>query len=73
MMELAPAVGAAIIEFLHGPLSDNPHRVGQPLRGRLTGAWSARRGEYWVIYRIDDGQVVVTVLSMRHRRDAYRG
>jgi mRNA interferase RelE/StbE len=38
----------------------------------MAPAWSARRGEYRVIYLIDDGRVVVEVVTIVHRRDAYR-
>jgi mRNA-degrading endonuclease RelE of RelBE toxin-antitoxin system len=34
--------------------------------------FSARRGIYWVIYRIDDKAWVVTVVDVTHRRDIYR-
>ena len=34
--------------------------------------FSARRGTYRVIYRIDDKARVVTVVDVAHRRDAYR-
>jgi mRNA interferase RelE/StbE len=34
--------------------------------------YSARRGTYRVIYRIDDKARVVTVVDVAHRRDAYR-
>lgn len=47
----------AVIEFLMGPLRDNPHRAGKPLVGDLDGFWSARRGAYRVVYAIDvDGE-----------------
>jgi len=70
--QLPEAVAAACYAFLSGPLADNPHRVGKPLTGTYEGLHSARRGEYRVIYRIDDGIVVVVVVAIRHRRDAYR-
>lgn len=69
---LPEPVAAAIVEFVYGPLAENPHRVGKPLRGELAGRHSARRGEYRVIYTIDDHRVVVTLLTLDHRRDAYR-
>jgi mRNA interferase RelE/StbE len=34
--------------------------------------FSARRGTYRVIYRIDDKARVVPVVDVAHRRDAYR-
>jgi len=66
------AVAAACVEFLFGPLADNPLRVGAPLRPPFAGQWRARRGEYRVRYRIDNAEHVVYVLDIDHRRDAYR-
>ena len=43
---------AAVVEFLLGPLSENPRRVGHQLQRELAGLWSARRGAYRVIYEI---------------------
>jgi mRNA interferase RelE/StbE len=34
--------------------------------------YSARRGEYRVIYRIVDEILVIEIVSIVHRRDAYR-
>lgn len=34
--------------------------------------FSARRGTYRVIYRIDDMARVATVVDVAHRRDVYR-
>ena len=66
------AVAAACIEFIFGPLAEDPHRVGAPLRKPFEGQWRARRGEYRVRYRIDSQQATVYVLDVDHRRDAYR-
>ena len=69
---LPEPVAAACVEFLYGPLADNPHRVGAPLRKPFEGHWRARRGEYRVRYTIDDARREVVVLDISHRRDAYR-
>ncbi|MFV1961161.1 MAG: type II toxin-antitoxin system RelE/ParE family toxin [Acidimicrobiia bacterium] len=69
---LPEAVAFAVIEFITGGLLDNPRRFGAPLRGNLEGIWSARRGTYRVLYRIDEDKKQVVVLSVAHRRDAYR-
>jgi len=53
-------------------LSDNPLRVGKALRDDLAGRYSARRGDFRVIYEIHDDTVVVRVIDVRHRRDVYR-
>ncbi|MCA1781531.1 MAG: type II toxin-antitoxin system RelE/ParE family toxin [Intrasporangiaceae bacterium] len=70
--ELPEAVAIACFEFIRGPLADNPYRVGKALSGRLEGRHSARRGEFRIAYRIDDERVLVEVITIVHRRDAYR-
>lgn len=70
--ELPEAVAAAVIEFMTGPLVENPRRVGKMLRRELEGIWSARRGTYRVLYRINDQVDEVVVLRIDHRRDVYR-
>lgn len=73
LTELLPeSVAVACWEFIRGPLAENPHRVGKPLRDRLEGRYSARRGEFRVIYQIFDERVVVRVIHIAHRRDVYR-
>ncbi len=69
---LNESVAAAIVEFMLGPLLDNPETVGKPLQRELTGYWSARRGSYRVIYRLDDEERAVLVVRIEHRSDVYR-
>jgi mRNA interferase RelE/StbE len=69
---LPEPVAAAVIDFLTTSLVRQPRRVGKPLRGDLTGVWSARRGTYRVLYRIREEPPEVVVVSIEHRRDAYR-
>lgn len=69
---LPEAVAFAVIDFITGPLLDNPRRVGAALRDELEGMWSARRGTYRILYRIDDERREVVVLRVAHRRDVYR-
>jgi mRNA-degrading endonuclease RelE of RelBE toxin-antitoxin system len=70
--QLPEAVAAACVEFIFGPLADDPHRVGARLRKPFEGQWRALRGEYRVRYRIDDPEETVYVLDVDHRRRAYR-
>jgi mRNA-degrading endonuclease RelE of RelBE toxin-antitoxin system len=69
---LPEAVAFAVIDFMPGALLDDPKRVGAALRGELEGVWSARRGTYRVLYRVDDENSEVVVLRVGHRRDVYR-
>ena len=70
--KLPEAVAAAVIDFLTSALIANPQRVGKPLRDNLAGIWSARRGTYRVLYRINDDRHEIVVLRVEHRRDVYR-
>ncbi len=69
--DLPEPVAVAVVDFLFGPLAADPYRVGKPLRFDLEGYWSARRGQYRVIYSIRDDEVLVRVVRMSHRADAY--
>jgi mRNA-degrading endonuclease RelE of RelBE toxin-antitoxin system len=69
---LPERVAAAIVEFMVGPLTDNPRRVGHPLQRELAGLWSTRRGAYRVVYLIDEDRRTVSVLRIDHRADVYR-
>ena len=72
MDRLPEKAAAAAVEFCFGPSATNPRRVGKPLTRELAGQHVARRGEYRVIYRVDDNGGVVHVLRVEHRRDIYR-
>jgi mRNA-degrading endonuclease RelE of RelBE toxin-antitoxin system len=54
-----------------GPLLRQPYRVGKQLMPPLDDRFSARRGTYRIIYRVDDANRTVTVVDVDHRRDVY--
>ena len=69
---LAEPVAVAVIDLLTTALIQDPRRVGKELREDLAGIWSARRGSYRILYRINEQLREVVVLRIEHRRDAYR-
>lgn len=72
LTRLPEKVATAVIEFLYGSMAASPYRVGKPLKLGLEGLHSARRGDYRVIYRIDDDRRQVTIVGIQHRSDIYR-
>jgi mRNA interferase RelE/StbE len=72
LARLPEKIAAAVLEFILGPLKDNPERVGAPLRGDLAGLHAARVGAYRVVYEIDTDDRSVTILDSDHRADVYR-
>jgi mRNA interferase RelE/StbE len=69
---LPEAAAVAAYEFMTGPLIREPYRVGKRLLPPLDDRFSARRGTYRIIYRVDDATHTVTVVDVDHRRDVYR-
>jgi mRNA interferase RelE/StbE len=69
---IPPRILPAIIELAYGELAREPRRVGKPLQRELSGTFSARRGPYRLLYRIDDEAGRVYVLRVDHRADVYR-
>ncbi len=69
---LPEKIATACIEFAYGGLAQNPHRVGRPLRFDLEGKHSAQRGDFRIIYEIDDDRDVATIVAIDHRSDIYR-
>lgn len=66
---LPEAVREAVFETLVA-IGIEPEHVGKQLVGRLRGVWSARVGNYRVLYTIEDGGVIIR--AVRHRAVAYR-
>ena len=52
-------------------LGDNP-LAGSPLKGDLRGLRRVRVGDYRVVYEVLEGELVVLVVLVAHRREAYR-
>ena len=69
---LPDKIATACVEFIFGPLADNPRRVGKPLRGELGGLHSARRGDYRVVYGVVDDARTVEIVHIDRRGDVYR-
>ena len=72
LARLPESVAAAIVEFMIGPLCEEPERVGKPLQRELAGYRSARRGAYRIVYRLDEDTDAVRVVRIEHRSDVYR-
>lgn len=72
LVKVPEKVGAAAIEFLYGPVAANPHRLGKPLGLGLETLWTARRGDYRILYRIDDQARRIDIVTLEHRSDVYR-
>ena len=46
--------------------------MGNPLKGKHRGLRRVRVGNYRIVYEVLDGKLVVLVVRVGHRREAYR-
>lgn len=72
LRSVSPRVAEPLVAFLFGSLAADPQRRGRPLQRELEGRWAARRGDYRVIYRLDEDTKTMYVLRIAHRSDVYR-
>ena len=50
-------------------LMTSPHEYGQPLRRTLKGYWKLRVGDYRVVFKIGEGEILI--LGICHRKEIY--
>ena len=70
--KVPPRVLSAVITFAFGDLARQPPRAGKPLSRELEGQYSASRGPYRLLYRIDDTAATIWVHRVEHRSNVYR-
>lgn len=72
LSRLSEKVAVAVVEFMTGPLLEEPRRVGKPLTRELSGFLAARRGQYRIVYRMNEVDRVVEIVRVDHRSRVYR-
>ncbi len=53
-------------------LARDPHPAGCRKLTGFDDLWRIRVGDYRAIYQIEDDRLVVLIIRIRHRREAYR-
>ena len=64
---LPEKVRDAVLEAIFGTIAENPQRAGKPLRGELEGLYSARAGDFRIVYEIDEDSAGVVIHRAAHR------
>jgi len=52
-------------------LAQDPKELGKPLKGDFQGYWRYRWGDYRVIYKISEREILILVLRISKRKDVY--
>ena len=69
--KILPAIREIIRKAIDKKLTVDLVHFGKPLKYSLKGYRRLRVGNYRVIYRIDEGRVIVIVVDIDHRKDIY--
>ena len=74
LKKLDRSTAQALLRYLNRLLleAENPRQRGKALTANLTGLWRYRVGDYRLICDLQDGELVVLVLQIAHRSEAYR-
>lgn len=62
-----------ITNIVYPQLRQNPYYGTniKKLKGEFEGYYRYRLGDYRLFYLIDDGKVIVVIVDLRHRKNAY--
>ncbi len=72
LQAVPPRIAEPLVEFIFGGLASEPRRRGKPLQRELAGRWAARRGDYRIVYRLDENTKSMYILKIGHRSQVYR-
>jgi mRNA interferase RelE/StbE len=68
--QLDPSI-KKIIQKAIDSLAQNPYK-GKPLSHDLAGLYSYRTSDYRIIYKIEEGKLIIIVITVGHRREIYK-
>ncbi len=73
LKKLDRSVQCRILHYLDERIQGckNPRHFGEPLKGNKSGLWRYRVGDYRVICKIMEDELIVLALYVGHRRNIY--
>ena len=71
LKKLDKSIIKKILARIETYLAADPKELGKPLRGEFQGYWRYRWGDYRVIYKISEREILIIVLRISHRKDVY--
>lgn len=52
-------------------MAENPRTLGKALKGNLSDYWSYRSGDYRIVCKIEDDELIVVVVHVAQRKEVY--
>lgn len=72
LRKLGKSIKKKIISQIENYLAKDPKTLGKPLKGEYQGYWRYRWGDYRVIYKIAEREILILILRIGHRKEIYR-
>ena len=74
LVKLDKTIQKRIVSFLQERVqsTDNPRTSGKALQGNLSGLWRYRVGDYRLLCRIENDELLILVVEIGHRKDIYK-
>jgi mRNA interferase RelE/StbE len=71
LKKLDKSTAKKILNRIENYLAQDPKGLGKPLKGDFQGYWRYRWGDYRVIYKISEREILIIVLRISNRKDVY--
>ena len=71
LAKLDKSTAKKILARIETYLARGPKELGKPLKGEFQGYWRYRWGNYRVIYKIAEREILILILRIGHRKDIY--
>ncbi len=72
LLALDKPVRRRVMDKIEKTLAKDPRGLGKALSGPFAGLWRYRIGDYRVIYKIAESEILVLIARIGHRREIYR-
>lgn len=61
-----------ILDKIEKHLAKDPKGLGKALTGQFKGLWRYRVGDFRVIYKVAEEEILIVVARIGHRKNVYR-
>jgi len=72
LKKLDKSLSRKILTRIETYLAVDPKGLGKPLKGDFQGYWRYRWGDYRVIYKISELEILIVILRISHRKEVYQ-
>lgn len=71
LRKLDKSIAKKILVRIESYLAKDPKGLGKLLKGEFDGYWRYRWGDYRVIYKISEQEILIIILRISHRKSVY--